>query len=533
VSTDAFNVTPNIDADARNRYNGPVPGFISDHPTYADCLNRIELLKEVANQVKTCRPPQVIGIYGDWGSGKTSFLRALQLYLGGPLGTADEDRFRQTHNNTVTEIDRTSDWYEGEGIENLLALRRGDPGQPVEEGYQVVWFDAWRYQGEDAPIIALIHEIRRQFGVGSRAWEMLNKQTRIALESTLLALEPIAKAIALVEPVSGFFASAVGKIRKVADRVEKERYEVPLSSDEIRRHLNQAVKQITDTFIGANIDERYLKALNIKPDKYKPQTRLTIIIDDLDRCEPEMALRLLEGIKLFFNIENCVFVLGVNSRRLTDHVAKLYGADDGTDGGEETKKGANIRHAARDYLDKIINTHYWLGLVQEPTTVLERLMPDVTVSSIGQTVNLKGALITIVDNYKVLPPNPRKLKGFLATLGRYNGRSFGDDPVIPELLIVFAYLHHFYPEILRKLLIHPGYGPELQEWCRKGGAEGPPETKAFKSLVNKKNDPAAVAEETFPDPIYDQVLLIQPLLNKRGVELDPSKIDFKPYSLFG
>ena len=40
--------------------------------------------------------------------------------------------------------------------------------------------------------------------------------------------------------------------------------------------------------------------------------RLVIFVDDLDRCMPEKAIEVLEAIKLFLDVEGCVFVLGID-----------------------------------------------------------------------------------------------------------------------------------------------------------------------------------------------------------------------------
>ena len=50
----------------------------NDEPTLLDRLDRIALVREVAKHIATCDPPQVFGIHGDWGLGKTSFLQQLQ-----------------------------------------------------------------------------------------------------------------------------------------------------------------------------------------------------------------------------------------------------------------------------------------------------------------------------------------------------------------------------------------------------------------------------------------------------------------------
>jgi len=40
--------------------------------------------------------------------------------------------------------------------------------------------------------------------------------------------------------------------------------------------------------------------------------RMVIFIDDLDRCLPEVALQVLEALKLYFNIDGVAFVLGID-----------------------------------------------------------------------------------------------------------------------------------------------------------------------------------------------------------------------------
>ena len=55
----------------------------NDEPTLLDALDRETLIREVGEAVATCGPPQVFGVHGDWGLGKTSFLHQVQWYLTG------------------------------------------------------------------------------------------------------------------------------------------------------------------------------------------------------------------------------------------------------------------------------------------------------------------------------------------------------------------------------------------------------------------------------------------------------------------
>ena len=69
--------------------------------------------------------------------------------------------------------------------------------------------------------------------------------------------------------------------------------------------------------------------------------RMVVFIDDLDRCMPEVGLRVLEALKLYLNIEGLIFVVGIDRHVVNDVVKKHY-----KDLGLESEKSA-------DYLAKM------------------------------------------------------------------------------------------------------------------------------------------------------------------------------------
>jgi predicted KAP-like P-loop ATPase len=52
--------------------------------------------------------------------------------------------------------------------------------------------------------------------------------------------------------------------------------------------------------------------------------RIVIFIDDLDRCNPEKALEVLESIKSFSDIEGIVYVIGMDSETINSLIKKKY-----------------------------------------------------------------------------------------------------------------------------------------------------------------------------------------------------------------
>ncbi|GHA78728.1 P-loop NTPase fold protein [Cognatilysobacter bugurensis] len=134
-----------------------------DHPTLSDSLARTRLVKEKAERIMACEPPQVFGVHGDWGAGKTSFLRQLRYHLDGST----------------------------EGCRD--AAGSGLQGNAYKNQVVTIWFEAWRYQHEPAPAIALLQEMRRQFSTWATAKEKAKKLAEVSVRSVLNSIEDTAK----------------------------------------------------------------------------------------------------------------------------------------------------------------------------------------------------------------------------------------------------------------------------------------------------------------------------------------------------
>lgn len=127
-----------------------------------------------------------------------------------------------------------------------------------------------------------------------------------------------------------------------------------LDNDSIKDKYEDIVDQVTD-----NIGEKVTEAIQKKIDDYEEEKQslnafketlaklaesldkpLVFIIDELDRCRPDFAIRLIERIKHFFDIPKIVFVLVMNKPQLLQSVKSFYGYDSEMNG---------------DYLEKFVD----------------------------------------------------------------------------------------------------------------------------------------------------------------------------------
>ncbi|TSA11332.1 MAG: hypothetical protein D4R73_04040 [Deltaproteobacteria bacterium] len=110
------------------------------------------------------------------------------------------------------------------------------------------------------------------------------------------------------------------------------------------RRLNEA-KKLSD-----KLSSIYYDALaELKSAIDEKSFRLAVFIDDLDRCLPEKAVELFEAMKLFFDIEGCIFIVGVAKDIVKKGISYRYRF---LESKEKEPEGAGI--SPEDYLDKMI-----------------------------------------------------------------------------------------------------------------------------------------------------------------------------------
>jgi hypothetical protein len=375
--------------------------FHNDLPTHDDKLEWKTELDRIAERILNFPTPHVLGIHGDWGSGKTSFMRQLQHNLGG---------------------DMPKDASVGPIVTPLPNRKK----KTLEKEVVTIWFDAWRYQNESVPILALLQEIRLQMAALPAVIHKFKKIGEIAAFSLIDSLSDIGKAI-------GFeYMPSIEKIEKRGEKWEKEHHAETLATNSIREHLHKTIKCLLPS----------------------DGSRIVIFIDDLDRCNPKAAMRLLEGLKIYMSIPDCVFVLGMNERILVDAIREEISAPKDTTAEE-------LKLRASHYLEKICTDIYRIPLPISSALLLGRWM---------QEDNHIGALQLAVGNVACLPPNPRKLKALANQWSRFSNcipfpAEIAEQGIWAVRVLVASYIHQFHRDLWERWHFNFDFWREISDWC--------------------------------------------------------------------
>lgn len=269
----------------------------SDKESTEDYLNFGEV-SQLAVDVLTTKNmlPVSIGIFGNWGAGKSSLLKLIEKKL-----------------------------------------------KQDEKKWIVINFDSWLYQGYDDARAALLEVIATALTKAAGENESLISKTKRLLSRVdgFRAMGFLVEEAALFAgvPTGGLLSRIIGAFRNATDGIQsQEEYEVlsnlakegqQAASGLIKPEVKKSPPQQIDAFRQEY--EEILKELD------KP---LIVVIDNLDRCLPANAIHTLEAIRLFLFLTNTAFIIAADEDMIRSSVADYF-------------KGASQRHQI-DYLDKLI-----------------------------------------------------------------------------------------------------------------------------------------------------------------------------------
>lgn len=244
-----------------------------DSETELDFLDYNYLVESMVEIIKDdSLLPACIGLYGDWGSGKSSLIRMCKSQL-----------------------------------------------EKEEDKVKCLIFNGWLFENYDDAKTAIIGEILDAFKEEAKLYDKAGRAIK-ALYKSIDKLK-IAKS-SLKFGLDFFLTGGMGTladltIKKVLesaseklpgvdlDNVEKS-IKDELDFKELREDIREFQKMFAELLEGSKI------------------SRLVVFIDELDRCRPDTILDTLEAIKLFLFTGKAAFVLGTDERHIAYAVKSKF-----------------------------------------------------------------------------------------------------------------------------------------------------------------------------------------------------------------
>jgi hypothetical protein len=294
----------------------------ADNETSEDLLGfkvHADLLINILNDESVL--PITIGVFGDWGSGKSSVLQIVK------------------------------EEFEKDDDKDSLCI----------------YFNGWTFEGYDDAKAALLNSILKELEDNKKISVELRDAVKEKAKKLWKSIDwmrgagMVMKNVAL-PAVSAYFTGGLSLVpfayQKMAEwGDDPEKIIEKLQSDEGKKIFKAFVKEgKEDDENSTNVVAEFRKDFSdlLAATNFK---RLVVIIDDLDRCSPERIIENLEAIKLFLNVPKTAFLIGADPRIVKYAIEHKYKNN------KEIEEDNN--RIVIDYLEKLIQLPYSLPRLSE------------------------------------------------------------------------------------------------------------------------------------------------------------------------
>lgn len=233
----------------------------------SDLANRNEDVKTFVQMLNRIEGPFIILVDGPWGDGKTFFVKTVEQVL-------------KALNPQL---------YTDEGIksEQLEPITKELENETIS--FLPFYFNAWENDFAEDPTTAILASMAVSF---NRA-DMIKKRK-----------------------VSELLPAAIDAALSITP-------------------ISLRVSSVADSLKGDNLVESYSKRTTLRglinklaeESNLEIANKLVIFIDDLDRCRPDFAVKLLEQVKHLFQSKNLIVVISTDSVQLAHAISGLYGSE--------------------------------------------------------------------------------------------------------------------------------------------------------------------------------------------------------------
>jgi hypothetical protein len=263
--------------------------ILLDIPSQHAALRFEEYGQGLAEIIEHSTPRFAIGIFGGWGSGKTTLMQAIK---------------RRLNRESVVSVE----------------------------------FNAWRYEKEAHLILPLLDSVREALA----SWDTANEGARERARKTAAKVGRVALGLLMG------FSFKFGLPHAVEVGVDPN-----AAMEAANKQLDDRLTQPVSVYYSAFAE---LKRTFDEFAASKEAPRIVVFIDDLDRCLPAGALEVMESMKLFFDLEGFVFVVGLDRRAIETSIDSRYRDIRGS----SDRVRDELAYESADYMNKIFQVEFTL-----------------------------------------------------------------------------------------------------------------------------------------------------------------------------
>ncbi|EHK2355378.1 KAP family P-loop NTPase fold protein [Clostridium perfringens] len=226
-----------------------------------DLLNRKQIAINLTNIIKNKKDLNVLAIDSSWGTGKTTFI-----------------------NMWINMLKNDSNY---------------------NDTFETIYFNAWENDYSSDALLSLIYQI--------------NESISETLENNKPLLEKHKESFKKIRNLAGTLAIKYFA-RGAFDSIEWNKN----LEDGLSDFANKIGESIFNQHITQNNTRKLLKE-NLEKYQTIINKKIIIFIDELDRCKPTYAIKILETIKHLFNIKDYIFVISLDKEQLSHSIKTIYG----------------------------------------------------------------------------------------------------------------------------------------------------------------------------------------------------------------
>lgn len=228
-----------------------------------DTIGRNKDIVDFLNILKCQEASCSIALNGKWGSGKTFFVRQTEMFINASSCLSQTDK--EVKDKITSSV----------------------PIKEFPNDEFAIYYDAWENDNDTDPIFSLIYEITNQINA-----DFSTKEFSLSNVCDLAA--------SIISIITRHDVNKILESLKSENKFEDFKKE-------------KSTKKMMSEFFTEILCER--------------GNRLVIFIDELDRCKPTYAIKLLEQIKHYMMDDRITFVFSVNLEQLQHTIKCYYGAD--------------------------------------------------------------------------------------------------------------------------------------------------------------------------------------------------------------